>query len=348
LAQIAAIGVSSSGLVLTFATSTLIAICGIGRDTKRVAKVYVWIIVTLIYPALLLLWLKFQSESHVPLNSIGTYSPINTSLGLGLREVVAFSALIIGSSALARGQQRREYGLIVLGTLVFILNPWISDILSAFSAKNVSWRLAWAAPVPLLISIGLAATIGTWSWRNLQGHTLTTAALPLIGLALLLIFVFSGRCTLAPENGVTWSRPSPKLPVNYRVAKEISDKLQTMGLTGSVLSTDEIAAWLPLSSPGQKLVMPGHTYPIMLQTVLPASEFSARIQLFQAVNSGKNDLRELVGLLRHYQVQAIVTPKNVSAKDILPPDGRISNLSLKEVDSVDGKKIFKIVYRGLQ
>jgi len=344
LSQITAIGVSSSGLVLTFFTSMLLMMVGIQRDTKAVFYSCSRITVTLIYPAILAFWLKFQNESAIPLNEVGTYLPINASLGFGLHGAIAFCAFIIGFFTLAHGRQRREYGLMVLGTFLFILNPWFSDILSTVSAKNMSWRLAWASPVPLIMSIGFAASIGAWPQNKIIIQKIASIGSSLIGATLLILFLVTAKWAVAPENNVKWSFPTANLAPEYYSAKEIVNELKTLNLKGSILSSHDIAAWLPLLAPDLKLVMPGHTYPIMLRTVLSVSDFNARMQLFNAVNTEKPNLSSLTELIRKYQVTTIITPQAVSATDILPLNGLPLDLSIKEVRSTAGYKIFAISY----
>jgi len=344
LSQIITIGVSSSGLVLTFCTSILLIMAGIQRDVKAVFSSYAWITVTLIYPAILVFWLKFQNKLDIPLSELGTYSPINASLGLGLREGIALCALILGFSLFARGRQKQEFSLIILGTLLFILNPWFSDILSTVSSRNMSWRLAWASPVPLIMSIGFAAAISACPQNILNMQRIASTGLSLIGFTLFALFITTAKWAVTPENNIQWSFPKAKLPPEYYSAKEIANELKALNLKGSILSSRDIAAWLPLVAPGLKLVMPGHTYPIMLQTVLPASEFNARMQLFNAVNTEKPNLSGLTDLIREYQVTAIITHQTVSAEDIFSQNSLVSDLSIKEDCSIAGYKIFAISY----
>ncbi len=224
LAQVAAIGVSSSGLVCTFATTALILVTAIRRDLKAVVFASGIVAATLIYPAILGVWLKFYSGSAIPLSKIGTYLPINSSLGLGIREALALTALALGFGALRVSIQKREYGLLAGAALLLIFNPWFSDLLSGLSTRNMSWRLAWAAPMPLLLAVAFAAVISPLFWMRPPIKNLPLFS-SFIGVVTLIFFLAAARWTLVASNGVTWSWPSTKLPVEYNMATDISAEI---------------------------------------------------------------------------------------------------------------------------
>lgn len=340
IANVVAIGASSSGLVLTAFISMLIIVVGIQKNVKKMIFTYGLISLSLILPALLVFWLKSQNDSGIPYSEMGTFLPINSSLGLGLRESIALFAMIIGFTIFGVNGPRREYGLIILGVFLLILNPWITGLITSISTNNMSWRLAWAAPVPLLISIGLVSAISFLPKSGLTLQRMPATILSFLGLGLLLLFIANGRLAISPENNVKWSIPDAKLPPEYYSTKKIANELALLNFQGTILSHRDIAAWLPLEAPNLKLVMPGHTFHYMLQTILPASEYKARMQLYNAVNFGNTNLGDLSNLLIQFEVTAIITPQSVSAEDIIYTLGLTDKFTIVDTINVSSYKVF--------
>ena len=345
LAQIAAIGVSSSGLVCTFTTTALLLITAIRRDVKAVVFATALIASTLIYPAILAAWLKFYGGSVKPLSEIGTYLPINASLGLGIREALALSALALGFGALCVSIQKREYGLLAGATLLLIFNPWFSELVSGLSARNMSWRLAWAAPIPLLLAVAFAAVIAPLFLIRSPIKKLPLFS-SVIGIVALIFFLATARWTLAASNSVTWRWPSAKLPVEYNLAKDISAEIRNLPSPGVVLANREVGAWLPLVAPDLKLVMPGHTYPEMLQTVLSTCEFDSRMSLFKAINGQEVDLNSMMALIKQYKVGTLVIPNGSNAVKFVGFINSRTNITIKEISAIAGHRIFVLTYGG--
>ena len=342
LAQVAAIGVSSSGLVCAFVTTALIMVTAISRDVKAFVFASSILASTLIYPAILGTWLKISDGSALPLSKFGTYLPINASFGLGIREALAICALAIGFGALRSSIQKREYTILSCAVLLLILNPWFSELLSGASARNMSWRLAWAAPIPLLVAVALAAVISPLLFIRSQKKIVLFGSL--FGVAAVIVFLLAGRWTLATSNNVCWSWPSAKLPVEYNLAKEIAVEISKLTSSGTVLADRDIGAWLPLVAPNLKLVMPGHTYPVMLQTVLPTSEFDNRMSLFNAINGQEVDLNNILGLIKQYKVGTLVIQDGSNALKIVGFINSRTDITIKEISVIDRHHILKLTY----
>jgi len=337
LAQVAAIGASSSGLVCAFATTALVLITAIRRDVRAV------VFASGIVAAILGVWLKFSGGSAIPLSKLGTYLPINASLGLGIREALALSALALGLGALRVSIQKREYGLLAGAVLLLILNPWFSELVSGLSARNMSWRLAWAAPIPLLLAVAFAAVMSPLLLIRPPIKKLPLFS-SFIGVVALIFFLAAARWTLAASNSVTWSWPSAKLPAEYNLAKEISAEISKLTSPGIVLANREIGAWLPLVAPDLKLVMPGHTYPGMIRDVLPTSEFDSRMRLFNAINGQEVDLQSTVELMKQYKVGTLVIPNGSSAGKFIGFINSRTDITTKEMPAVAGHRIIALIY----
>jgi hypothetical protein len=344
LVQVAAIGVSSSGLVCTFVTTALVLVTAISRDVKTFVFASAMVASTLIYPAILGTWLKMSDGSALPLSKFGTYLPINASFGLGIREALALCALALGFGALRSSIQKREYGLLSCAALLLMLNPWFSELLSGASARNMSWRLAWAVPIPLLMAVAFAAVISPLLLIRSQEKKVLVGSL--IGVTAVIVFLVAGRWTLATSNNVSWRWPSAKLPAEYNLAKEISAEISKSASPGTVLADRDVGAWLPLVAPNLKLVMPGHTYPPQLKTVMPPSDFDSRGQLYKAIHGQEVDPHRTVELMKQYKVGTLVIPNGSNGVKFVKSINSQTDVTIKEISAIAGYRIFVLTYGG--
>ncbi len=114
--------------------------------------------------------------------------------------------------------------------------------------------------------------------------------------------------------------------------------------SGTVLASRDIGAWLPLVAPDLKLIMPGHTYPGMLRTVLPSSEFDSRKRLFNAINGQEVDLLSTVVLMKQYKVGTLVIPNGSNAGKFIEFINSRADIKIKEIPAVAGHRIFFLTY----
>lgn len=333
LTNLCAIGVSSSGLVLCVFVAGLIFCASIAAGPRRCLVTGVQLFTALLYPMLLAFWMKFESRSAVSFSEIGTYLPIDTSLGGKSRESIALAAMLGGFLVFFRARDK-VLALLFAGTLLVTLNPWLADLFARFSSRNMSWRLAWAAPVPLLLSITLVVILQA-SWQQRNSFRGWLPAVPALGLALLFLLV--DRTVFAPENNLSWGRPGAKIEPQYFQTWEIAQRLRQLKLDGSVLAQHEVAAWLPLTLPGVDLVMPGHTYSVQLQTVLAPDDYAARMRLVDMINRPAPPLQEHLDDLRRYQVRLLI----VSDATVLPQSAK-GVLAWRELFRQAGYKVVEI------
>jgi hypothetical protein len=316
LSQIAAIGTSTNGLVCTVAATALIFVLAVGKDRKKSIFLLGLIALTLIYPAALAIWLKMNSTANASLQGIGTHLPINASLGLWKREAITLAGLAIGIATFRHGAKNKEFPILVTATILFILNPWASELLAKASSRNMSWRLAWSAPVPLLLAISFIAAASPLLIKKYYANKkLLTPGLA--GCALFLAFLMAGPWAISSKNNVQFSYPSAVLPPEYQQAQSISAEIKKLPSGGTVLASQEIAAWFPMIAPELPLVMAGHTYPIMFSTILPEKEFNERMALFKAIHGFKTNSKILVALLRKYNVSILVLPSNSDGEKLI-------------------------------
>ena len=157
-------------------------------------------------------------------------------------------------------------------------------------------------------------------------------------------FFFSYRWVSSPDNNISWKLPAPKLPNEFYIASQVAGKIKELHIPGEVLAHRDIAAWLPLTLPGVRLVMPGHTYPIQLQTILPKNEFDSRMALFNVINNGVAYNEGFSRSLVDMNVGLIIIPnsmeKNFSSWHFRSL-GR--NYNLEKIESFSGYSLYKVI-----
>jgi hypothetical protein len=210
----------------------------------------------------------------------------------------------------------------------------------------MSWRLAWAAPIPLLLSIALVAglSIRIPNKSLVTNNWVVLSAVKITAVALLFVFVFANKWVSSSGNNLSWGIPAAKLPNEFYVASQIADKIRVLNISGQVLAHHSIAAWLPLTLPGVKLVMPGHTYPIQLQTILPKHEFDSRIAMFNSINNGVPNIEEFLKSIDDFNVELIVVPiqieQRISNQNLISHNREIR---LEKIESFSGFSLYELV-----
>ena len=237
----------------------------------------------------------------VHFSEIGTFASIEASLGGAVRQSCLFICVLLVLAVVPSSPRKRWFAALSVAGIGVLLCPWLSALLSHYSAANLSWRMAWAFPAAPLLAIGggLLCSSGPWRWPRVVCAT---------GLAIL--FLCSGRTVLSPGNGVTFAPPGPTLPPEYRQTQALLDLMKATAPAPVVLAVNPPAAWIPLAAPGTPLIMPGHMYPTMLATLLDKREFEERTWLFSNLSTlGRlpaKDLERYCYLLLQYRVSVLV------------------------------------------
>ncbi len=339
ITQIITLGVSSTGLILSFATTMLLLPIAFQWGNKNSVFCCIGILVSLTYSVIIGVWLKFSSISSLSMNQVGTDLPINASLGFSVHEVITLALLVAGLVLVRSGIRKREFLFLSTGVLFFILNPWIAEIIANYSSRNMNWRLAWAAPIPLMLSVVLAAGLSSFftyknnvsilNWRS-KKHSVG-----IFSVVLLVVFLIEGRWIISANNNVSWDWFSIKAPQEYYATREISEILSDMDITGTVLSVQRIGTWLTVTNPDLKQIMPGHGFPICLKTILTEAVYGDRVQLLALVDIENADYSNMYSLIKSHDVQAVVLN-----------NGPISKIFLSELSSLESIVVQKNVAIG--
>jgi hypothetical protein len=332
--QVAAVGVSSSGVVTTLLATAIGLGVGLVLSPSRAALLAAAAgATTLIYPLGMALWLKrANARTSADITTLGSVGDIGASLGAAWRQGVVVAVLavavwltsIIRQKSVSTGQLIADqeaplrFALLVAASVLLALNPFVASLAASVIAKNMSWRLGWAAPMPLLLAAAFAFLLASAAWQPQARARYLHGLLP---FSLLLAFLVqlplaapgSARWTLADTNGNSWGVAQHKTPPEYRYALSLAGAIERAAEERrrplTALVEPRIGTWLTVVAPDLRLVMPGHGYPLTLQTVMDPADFARRMQLLQQVDKAASNVAEFQDLLDAYEVDVIVSTK---------------------------------------
>lgn len=324
--QVMAVGVSSSGIVVTlFATAIGLAAGWLAQPSlSALARAMLGGLV-LAYPIGLGLWLKFASNAAGKVEDIGTYLPIEASLGGHARQMLLLATTAVVLTMLARPMVRAwqrcetasptqlpaaSFGWMLVASTVLVLNPFLIGYITEATSRNMNWRLAWAAPVPLMLAASFCFLL-IWTHRQRASHRVWAG---LLAVGLPLSFAAVDLPTLRAGNNLSWGFWQHKLPPEHADAVALARQIRAqVDLTKPVtlLVEPRVGTWLTVVAPEFRLVMPGHGYRVTLGTVLPAQEMADRARLVDNVGAVVAGDAELLALARRYGV-TVVAKKQLS------------------------------------
>jgi len=191
----------------------------------------------------------------------------------------------------------KTYFWLVAISFLLILNPLLIEYLTTITSKNMNWRLAWAAPVPLLLAVSLAYLLHWAQEKNGSDWKKTAWLLP---IGLIVTFATVNPWTLAKSNQVHWGILDRKLPPEYQQAVDLAQDIrkQTKRLKViTVLVDPRVGTWLTVVAPDFKLIMPGHGYWVTLKTIMDNQDFEQRNRLVKGIDAivaGDDSLNKLL------------------------------------------------------
>ena len=317
--QVLAVGVSSSGVVITlFATAIGLAAGWLAQPGWRAMARAALGGLALAYPIALGLWLKFASTASGKVEDIGTYLPIEASLGGDARQlltlgITAAALLLLGRSMVSAWGQRSGavsaapsagLGWLLVASWTLVLNPFLIGHITELTSRNMNWRLAWATPMPLLLAACLTALL-MWAHRQPAARR---AWAGLLAVSSVVAFVDIDLPTLRQSNHLHWGVWERKLPPEYADAVSLASQIrQRVGPDRPVtlLVEPRVGTWITVVAPDFGLVMPGHGYGVTLQTILPPQEHTDRSRLVDSIPAVLAGDPELGALVRRYGVTVI-------------------------------------------
>lgn len=326
LLQVVAIGVSSSGLVITLFATFLGLVAGFfSNPLNKNYRVAILGSITLAYPISLGLWIKYLSSATGKVEEIGTYLPVNASFGTYWREALVLTILITACFITVNGKgnifknkarsnqhiEERSFFWLVFFSFLIIMNPFLIDIWASITSKNMNWRLAWSIPVPLLLALSL---VNLFNWSIEHNNLFLKKIGWLLPLTLLVAFLI-GTWTLSKKNQVQWGVFEHKLPPEYQQAVDLAETIRKK-VNGekqiTVLVDPKVGTWLTVVAPDFRLIMPGHGYRVTLVTIMEKKDFAQRNYLINnlvAIGEGDPSYDQLLDI---YKVNVIAIKKKSS------------------------------------
>ena len=275
---------------------------------------------SILYPVAIYLWLREVNTMSVPLSERGTFLPVDSSFGLDVRRSLALAALACGTYFLV-GKNRREYFLIAILSIGIVLNPVFTGFITSVGSANMSWRIAWAIPIPLLVTVGLASGL-SYLGRRVNFRDMIWA--PLISVAFFVAFILGGDWVLSEKNNAKLHSPSLKLSGDFYLSKSIASQLKRMPGSGLILAPYEVGNWFPLLLPERRIVMPGHNYPIMHRAYLDSVDYKNRLSAMEIYKIDDFDRDFVIDSILRLGVQQILVSDNQK-------DGVVGVLSSSEL-----------------
>ncbi|MEW9625045.1 DUF6077 domain-containing protein [Rhodanobacter geophilus] len=241
-AQIAAIGITSSGLfVVPFAAA--LALSGSWSanfpSTRRLllgllASFYV------IAVGCMLIFVTHGGKGFVSDITMPSMYELLIQVFGAWSVAILLTALI---SAWAFAETTEQSKFLLTGSFCFlllVLNPYSYQFLGRhLTGTHTYWRLAWAFPLPILLAlllVGVSVRIA-----GLRSKALTIASGACASVGAVIFFMHAG--TLRSANFVTLGAPAYKVPTgDYAAARVLAGTPEQ----GIVLAPEPVATWIPI------------------------------------------------------------------------------------------------------
>jgi hypothetical protein len=286
LAQSAALSFSSSGTYVGVIAVGFAVLAGFrfGPGSFRIIA----LLSAALIPNLLILvlnWVDIQSIGGLGSEGIA-FGPM-VLFGKTPRGAAAFLGLLL-VPLLARSVMPSYTNWLtryIAVAILLIFNPFVIDMLGGL-AKLLTWRVMWALPVPALLAIGVVSVMTKFQASDSGRKSRQVLAIPAVFMCLAIVFIFSGKPTIA-GGGVFIALGQPKVvPLTLPVAHYINEITEEEDL---VLAPYQIAVVLSglHNAPYQVAVRP--IYIDHMQMYWSPEEAAARKRLQRFVSKGSED-----------------------------------------------------------
>lgn len=286
LVQIAALGFSSSALVVAPLASGFVML-GSWRPTINWIKlamlgvgasVYIIVVGLVITPG-------FRAFPGIDIRTVlpdyyYTISGLQMVTGDGWMMYFALFSLLVCANSQGIGNRQRLVAGIVFFAVLLTFSPWTSDLIGKKIAGNMSWRIFWALPFPLIMG-GAAIHIFNirWDMKRIRiGPALYVAAIVFCAMA-------SKEWAIAEVNNTTLSTPTLKVDQYYDVARVIKRLTPDKGM---VLAPAEVAKWVPTFRGFPYVIVSRPMYLLKLERFVGGEERQSRLKMQNCIE-GKPD-----------------------------------------------------------
>jgi hypothetical protein len=311
---IASMGLTANAVYLGPLTVALAAapVLVLGNAIRRRAALRLGIV--LAYPALTiaaLLVLSPPGPSEVPFD-IGIGSVLQDAFGSAFA-LGAAMLLMFGAAAAALLERRlAAVSVAVLVALLLVFNPVLWRLYGEQVTGHLNYRLLWAVPFPLLLSmVSGELWISTPAAVRVGGAVLL-AAMAAVGLA-----------------DVTWGFAPVKVPQpDYAIAREVNERSPCGGL---ILAPQEISTWITTFEDARPVVEGRGIYTTQRVSFMPPEQYRDRSMLFNWVSQlapGAADVTTYLPALRRLGVRVVVVHDPGAAQRSIRDDPRAGEFTL--------------------
>jgi hypothetical protein len=252
-AQIAAMGLSSTGLIIAPLIVALSLLAGALATKGSHLKIALIGSASALYPLTVAFGIRFrivltalqQAAGETPAPELqgaaeaGGWlwaSPKYAVFGDGSMLAIHL-AIILGAWMVCRNRLARWTGLVFAIAFLALVNRWVGPLLvDLLRIEHIGWRLYWVFPLPILAALVMIAPL-TWSQRSVTPIRAGLSVLLAAGLLLV-----SQRTIFFPDPGLTLGKPGLKVRPEYAVAAHLDS---TLPKPGRVLSPPSVSLWLP-------------------------------------------------------------------------------------------------------
>ena len=321
-AQVAAIGITSSGLFVAPAAAGFALVSAWSPNSRSTRHLVLGLLASsyVFLAAGVLAFITHGGEGFV---SSTVVLPLKALVDqtLGPWSAMLLLTTLLASWSFTEGRSQSRFLLAIsLCFLLSVLNPYTYQFVADhLTGPSTYWRLFWALPLPFMLAILLVGV----TKHAIRIRPIVFAIGAMVALGASFILFFSHTSSLRKANHVSLGAPGFKVPpLNYSVAKELTSIIPE---DGTVLATEGVATWLPTFVVHPKLLATRLMY---LRGAFGPDEAKRRISLVQYL-SGKsrsaNAPSELRGALVQYDLTAVVflqgSPWKAKIEQVLSESG---------------------------
>lgn len=290
MAQVAAVGLTSTGLFVAPAVATLSYVATTSWSRHGVVRL-LFVMASSAYVLAAALWLRshmaFLNEylaaaaqggerfgSYPAHETAGDWFDVALVEVFGRGRLLAAALLTVSLAWMAYPRNvlaRRFLILVPLCLFVTLLNPYLEQFVVAHVTATAHWRLMWILPVPAMIALVLISPL---QWRVKSGRVLS-------GLLLLcFVLLVPARPSFSPANYVYIHTPTAKHGASVMAAAQALNERVPAG--SSLLAPERISNVLPqFRDSAFPLVPRVHylRYIVNFRGVFSEEEFDRRTQL---------------------------------------------------------------------
>ena len=326
LAEVAAIGFSSTGLIIAP------GVIGLALAGGWIAGWIGWrsLVLGLFPSAYALAWLFVVAQlnrSYGDIREIGQIRGLQDVIGRGWLTSLLLCAILAAAllpGDLIKWRLRAGY---VLALFFVVLSPFTGTLLASQAGAPISWRRYWMVPFYLLAGVATAAL-----WASVRRKALALSSIGVLCIG-----------TLVADSNSLY----PAFPYVYEAkaaAPERAVAATAVAATppgGLILATERVARWVPTNRHAPRLIAVRRLYLWTLAKQFGQAEMRERMALLDYASGAPNGLQlpEVVEAITRRRIDTIVLARGAAERDGLAT--ALTNLGYRRQD-VDGYDVWHV------